>query len=345
MLKSFNEKNSTSGCAIIVLKGFGGMGKTQLMLRYCYFRHKAYDFVFWLKADSWVMVADSFRYLAINLGIETTLLENDNAEETIFSWVQCWLEENTNWLLLLDNVEEKVAEDIFDRLSRKGGDIIMTSREYIPPWKATIIEIGKMTEEEALALLLQKELGSIDRQDLHFQYVRKVISELDYMPLALDLARAYMEATTSTYQGYLKRLQKYRKSIFSFHDKDIANKYSYSVETVWAISLKRIQNINPTAIKLLEACAFLYPDEISIQLFDHYHILLEADPNLNITETNELKDEDEREQVQTAISILNKFSFISLIPSKMNEKDTEKLFAAVKIHRLVQKVIYDAIER
>src|ERR1700744_6100405 len=39
-------------CTILALCGLGGMGKTQLMLRYCYLHCAEYKSIFWLEFDN-----------------------------------------------------------------------------------------------------------------------------------------------------------------------------------------------------------------------------------------------------------------------------------------------------
>ncbi|KAL1922257.1 uncharacterized protein VTP21DRAFT_9796 [Calcarisporiella thermophila] len=337
------EASSPHRRKIVVLKGLGGMGKTQLMLRYCYYHNKEYEFVFWLNAENWTITFDSLRKLAINLGIDPALLKEKNAEDTVFKWVRSWLEANTNWLLLLDNVGEKVSENIFDILPSKGGHILITTREHISSRRGKIIEIGKMTEEEAMSLLLQEELETMDPQSIQYHYAHKVVVELDCMPLAIDLARAYMKTTRYTFKGYLVKFKKQRKEIYSYHDEDSANTYRHTIETVWAISLEQLNKKNPISVRVLEACAFLHSDEIPTRLFEHCYSIFKAESSPQASTEFEVKASDARTAVQSAISVLINFSFVSLISTLLDEDGIKKLFASVRIHRLVQKVIYDAI--
>jgi len=53
---------------ILALSGLGGMGKTQLMLRYCYLHRATYEYIFWLEVDDWNVAVSSFQNLAIELG-------------------------------------------------------------------------------------------------------------------------------------------------------------------------------------------------------------------------------------------------------------------------------------
>ena len=45
------KNQSAGGCVPTVLQGLGGMGKSQLMLKYCYAHRKEYNDIFWLNAE------------------------------------------------------------------------------------------------------------------------------------------------------------------------------------------------------------------------------------------------------------------------------------------------------
>src|SRR4051812_17076854 len=71
------HKNQTaSGCVPTILKGLGGMGKSQLMLKYCYTHRKEYNYVFWLNVEGSQATLEEFRNLAEDLDIKAT---NDRA--------------------------------------------------------------------------------------------------------------------------------------------------------------------------------------------------------------------------------------------------------------------------
>ena len=53
-----------------MLKGLGGMGKSQLMLKYCYTHRKEYKYVFWLNAEGSQATLEEFHNLAEKLGIK-----------------------------------------------------------------------------------------------------------------------------------------------------------------------------------------------------------------------------------------------------------------------------------
>src|SRR5579862_3469560 len=116
------RQSSGMGCKIIALCGLGGMGKTQLMLRYCYLHCDEYDMVFWLEFDSKATAFESFQKLAINLGLGEETKEN---LEKAAALVRAWLQSQTRWLLLLDNVDDDL--EVLELLPRVRGHIILTT--------------------------------------------------------------------------------------------------------------------------------------------------------------------------------------------------------------------------
>src|SRR3954468_23918947 len=108
------HKNQSDGCVPIVLKGLGGMGKSQLMLKYCYTHLKEYKYVFWLNTEGSLATLEKFHILAGKLGIK---VDNDkDLAEHIRAWFQAREE---RWLLMLDNVD--AFEDVYDFIPYLGG--------------------------------------------------------------------------------------------------------------------------------------------------------------------------------------------------------------------------------
>ncbi|KAL1921960.1 uncharacterized protein VTP21DRAFT_10602 [Calcarisporiella thermophila] len=181
---ALEREGSSNECKIVALKGLGGMGKTQLMLRYCYTPHKRYDYVFWLNVDGWSMAGRWLSAPSVNWQLKI----------------------NSNWLLLLDNVDIEVSEKIYGLLPREGGDIIITTQEPIQEYYATVIDVGKMEEEEALFLLLRQDANSINRDSLRFHHACSVIHELDYIPFTMKYLLIFLCITVQT--SIVNRLHK-----------------------------------------------------------------------------------------------------------------------------------------
>src|SRR5436305_14413296 len=83
------RNQSSDECIPIVLKGLGVMGKTQLMLKYCYEHRKEYKYVIWINADGRQEILDKFRSLAKDLGIKVDD-DNDDDDEALAKRIRNW---------------------------------------------------------------------------------------------------------------------------------------------------------------------------------------------------------------------------------------------------------------
>jgi hypothetical protein len=110
----FHSSSQDTRRKVFVVCGVGGMGKTQLCVEYVR-RHKA-DFtaIFWLDGSSKDALKQSLAGAAARLPSgaasppERLLQSGHNVEESI-DILQQWLslEANTNWLVVLDNVDRE----------------------------------------------------------------------------------------------------------------------------------------------------------------------------------------------------------------------------------------------
>ena len=154
-----------------------------------------------------------------------------------------------------------------------GGDVILTTRDWISTANATVIHIDKMNSTDALQLLLGSGDISLSANSLQSQSARlhdaeKIIAELDCMPLAIDMARAYIEDTGISLQKYLSMFDSKHNDLLAYHADDDAKRYDYTVATVWQLSFDKMRQQDPTAAKILDVCAFLQPDAIPEILFE-----------------------------------------------------------------------------
>ena len=70
MEQNLRHHQLAGDCVPLVLSGLGGMGKSQLMLKYCYAHRKEYRYIFWLNAEGSQETREGFRNLAKDLGIK-----------------------------------------------------------------------------------------------------------------------------------------------------------------------------------------------------------------------------------------------------------------------------------
>lgn len=198
--------------------------------------------------------------------------------------------------------------------------------------KATVIHMDKMHEEEAMLWLYGSvSMDSIDRTSATFCCAQEIITELDYMTLAINLARAYLNETLTSFEKYLRMLKdkKEQMKLLKFSNIEDADRSKYTIiATVWQLSFERIQALNPTAAQLLEAITFFHPENIPTRFF------LQQFSVLNLTAS---ENSGPSEAIRKAIVLLEKFLFEKLTTKNGSPMDF------LTIHHLLQKVIYDAM--
>jgi len=168
---------------IIVLYGTGGMGKTELALKYVYQQYRNYSSVFFVNAASvqttvlgftQIMqrlvqrhgqISDDYVQIGRLLGMAGKLdpagcftLTSEPEEQHVVHAVQQWFSApgNTNWLLVFDNLDDPDLVDIEKYVpSCNHGTVIITSRrrDCVRQGRRGL-EVQQMHPMESIQLLL-----------------------------------------------------------------------------------------------------------------------------------------------------------------------------------------------
>jgi tetratricopeptide (TPR) repeat protein len=241
-----------------VIAGTGGVGKTQLAVEYAY-RHRAdYDTVWWISAETTASLHADYAALAPEVGQGTS-----PDQDAMVDAVHEWLERNSRWLLIFDNVDDPPAT--VPLLPRAGeGQLIMTSQQEDDlDGRADLVPLDVLTEEEATQFLLTRtkatDLGA----------ARQLAAALGYLPLALEQAGAFIaETKVITLSRYLELFE--QRSLELLEKGRPRGRHQRTVDTTWDLSLQRLHQETFAAVELLNLLAFLAPDDFPWQLLaDH----------------------------------------------------------------------------
>jgi tetratricopeptide (TPR) repeat protein len=265
VLTKLEEMLAVTGTTVLgqrqAISGLGGIGKTQTAIEYAR-RHKAdYQAQLWAVAQSKESLISDFVAIARLLG-----LRESNAEDQAFTVraVKGWLENNTNWLLILDNADDLVIiEDFLPETP--SGHLIVTSRAQVFDRIGVLnpIELDEMTPEDARTFLLMRT-GRHDVGSAEEAAIEQLAMELDYLPLALEQAAAYMKELRSSSRDYL---DSYRRRGLELLEKGHAGgKYRKSVRTTWSLNFQQVEEASAASAELLRLSAFLNPDRIPVEL-------------------------------------------------------------------------------
>jgi tetratricopeptide (TPR) repeat protein len=263
-LQKLREQLVASGTAglsqVQAISGLGGIGKTQTALEYAHRHRKDYSAAFWVQADTDGQIRSGFINIARNLNLQ----QKDEADQNIIvNAAKCWLDTHPDWLLIFDNADEpKIVQDYLPQQSN--GHILVTSRaqDFSSLGINEPVFLNKLKPGEAVRFLLESTGRSLyhpEKPD-----AEKLAKELDYLPLALEQASAYITNLKCSFTAYLAR---YAKQKIDWLEKGKARtKYPTSVAKTWALNFEKVQEESPASAALLQISAFLSPDNIPFEL-------------------------------------------------------------------------------
>lgn len=309
------------------ISGLGGIGKTQIAVEYAYRSLEYYQAMFWITASSRDALISDFVTLATLLDLP----EKDEQDQNIVvRAVKFWLATSqTNWLLILDNVDD--LEMVAEFLPAQGpGDILMTTRLQALGAFAHGIEVEKMDEDEGITFLLRRtkvlapEAFLTPTTGVHRAQAAAIVAELDGLPLALDQAGAYIEETRCSFAAYQHLYRTRRKELLQRRGR-FSVAHPESVAATWSLSFQRVEQESAAAADLLRLLAFLAPEAIPEDL------LSEGSPELGMPLSEVASD---ALALNAAIELLLRYSLIRRNPAS----------GSLHIHRLVQAVLKDSLE-
>ena len=313
------------------LHGLGGIGKTQIALEYAYRHALEYSGVFWISAEAEEQIIASFLRIAEVLGLPER--ENKDQQRVVVA-VQRWLSTHGQWLVIWDNVEDLSLLDLFLPAARSGA-ILITTRCQILGTLAQGLDLAPMEQEEGMLFLLRRaKVLPSEASSEHVQQFAERLSEpyaaasalvraLGGLPLALDQAGAYLEATQCGLPAYLDLFRTRRTALLQQRG-ERAHEHPASVSTTFNLAITATARRHPAVWDLLRICALLQPDAIPEELFrqggKHFGATLEA----------VCCDELEWNLV---VSSLCSYSLLSRQPEEQT----------LSLHRLVQAVLLDTM--
>jgi hypothetical protein len=133
-----------------VVRGLGGIGKTQLALEYAYRYGVTYRLVWWVRAEEPETLATDYAALAAHLdGLQHTAHD----QPATIAAVRQWLEHHARWLLILDNAPAPAAVQAYMPRTLHG-HILITSRHFGWGGTAQVLTVPLLPRAEAVTLLL-----------------------------------------------------------------------------------------------------------------------------------------------------------------------------------------------
>ncbi|MGC2112663.1 MAG: tetratricopeptide repeat protein [Candidatus Korobacteraceae bacterium] len=317
-------KASLEERGIAALTGMGGVGKTQTAAQYAHRHRNEYPAVLWVRAESLETLFADLTQLAGRL----ELPEREAKEQSlVLDAVKRWLDEQERWLVVLDNVEDYgIVRDLTGKAGPGGHHVVVTTQMQ-PTGTVARHRLSPMQRDQGALLLLRRAnrlaagAGLSDTDPQQATLAREISDEVQGLPLALDQAGAYIEETSCGLQDYLTLLRRRSGELLDRRGGlDPEHSDHVSVSKTLVISFEKLRKLNPASAELLQAMAFLPPDEIPEEIFTEG--AAEFSVELSAAAADELK-------WNGAIGATLKYSLVERNPEK-------KLLA---VHRTVQVVL------
>ncbi|EED22757.1 TPR domain protein [Talaromyces stipitatus ATCC 10500] len=286
ILNQLQDRCATPGSRT-ALVGLGGVGKSQLAIEYAYRIHEREPetWIFWIHASNAARFKQSYEELAETI----KLFGWRDPKSNIFKLVHDWLRDNKNrkWILILDNVDNahfliNRSDNIQDQAGYETSRADRSLRDYLPQSPNGSILITSRNREAALKLvnqhdiisvepmdgtqaqaLFETKLGKQDEQQHDSQDVAELAAALNFIPLAIVQAAAYISDPDRgcSVRQYVNEFQKNdRKKIRLLdheegqfrRDREAENK----VLITWQISFESIRESRRSAADLLSLMSF-----------------------------------------------------------------------------------------
>jgi hypothetical protein len=300
-----------TGPRVVALCGLGGAGKTSVALEYAH-RHLGGVGVAWqFGAEDPAVLAAGFGELAAQLGAG----DRGDPVAAVHGMLAA---SAARWLLVFDNAPGRASVEAF--LPPAGpGRVLITSRNQIwPPGQALDVPV---LDPQVGAEFLAGRTGDTDRRA-----ALALAGELGGLPLALEQAAAYVQASGDSLAAYLASFVQRRPEMLSRGE---PTGYRQTVATTWQLAFEDLQRAAPGAAGLLRLLAFCAPEAIPLRL------LLQPRPNLARRLGQEVAPVlapllEDRLAAGDAIAALRRYSLIS-----------PPADGSVSVHRLVQAVTAD----
>jgi tetratricopeptide (TPR) repeat protein len=289
--------------------GAGGVGKSQLVIEYVYRQQQDFDLIWYIPAEWPAQIQSALVSLAQRLDLPVPMTANTAVPAVLEALRRG--QPTANWLLIFDNAED--PDDVEPFFPKGGtGRIVVTSRNSQWREKASSLPVDVFNRHESIELLRRRGAEISEDAD-------RLAEALGDLPLAIELAAAYCAEKKIGADEYLTQL---RGTLADLNEvADSQQDYPTLVAAAWYLSLNGLREQDPTALRLLQVCAFFAPEPISKALLSKPRSL-RIDPELDplMSSPNRLN------QAIRTIGLLS----LARIDYRTN---------SFQMHRLVQRVL------
>lgn len=254
-LRDSLTRNESKTATFNALYGMGGVGKTRAAVEYAHAHRDDYT-------RTLFVVGETPEGLRRNMAaLSPTLVPDlDTADDTArLNAVLDWLNKNSDWLLILDNLDTRETLTTANQLlAHCRGHVIITSRLSNFPAEFKSLELYSLTDDDSRAFLLERTEGRRVEDIDDRQKMYEIARELGNLALALEQAGAYIAARNQSFAQYLEQWRSNREKLMAWSAPEITH-YSRIVAVTWQTS---VDQLTPVGRRLLNRLAWLAPEPL-----------------------------------------------------------------------------------
>ena len=249
------KKRTTAAVA-----GLGGQGKTQVAAEFAYRNECSYNAIVWINAESQSTVSTDLARWAVMMG----LIQPGSPSEDAVVAAKNWFLANTDWLIVLDNIEDSALVNQFQFPNQNGHVLATTRNPDLQSAQAKVFELEEMLPAESVDFFAKRtqrlELDSAEKQA-----VEELVHELGGLPLAMEQSAAYVVAKQSNFQRYLSSFKAKRFDLLEKSPPSIG-RYESTVATTWLLNFIEVKRKSRASWQLLRFFSFLDANDIPFEL-------------------------------------------------------------------------------
>ncbi|MFE0512871.1 tetratricopeptide repeat protein [Streptomyces sp. NPDC058964] len=238
-----------------IITGLGGVGKSALAEAHASALRTSYNPVWWIDCDDDQQIEHGLAALAHRL--EPALVPH--GDSVAAQWARTWLGGRSGWLLVLDNVAR--PRDVAEILSSyPDGRFLLTTRQVVG-WEevGATLRLPPLKAGDALDLLRRTvaDPALLDGAE-------ELCTALDGLPLAIEIASAFLTQNNVTASAYLERLDRPSEGRWAW---SLSADEPRAMRRIWTATLDRL---TPSESALLEVLSWYGPEQIPRELVDFW---------------------------------------------------------------------------
>ncbi len=295
------------------LHGLGGIGKSQLAAEYARRYQSHYQLIWWIPSNEEASIRRSLVSLARRLKVE----ESQDAQITVDTVLDTLRlgRPYPDWLLIFDDAQDPAM--VRKYMPSGPGQVLISSRNNSWRSSATALELDVFRPEESRDFLARRW------SDLDDAQANALADRLGHLPLALEQAAAVHNETGMPLDEYLRLLDASPARILSEGE---ATEYPISVAETWQLAFRKLSERSPAAAQLLEICAFLSSNPISVPMLARGRGATLPSPLAEV-----MRDDM---KMRGAVRDIGRYALAQLDPSR----------DFISIHMLVRAVLRDSMD-